>query len=211
MRINKKALLLSLSVILVAVVVTVGTLAYFTDSDKDVNTFTVGSVGITLDEADVKTDGTLDTNARVQENKYHLLPGHTYLKDPTITVDAASGDCYLFVKVVNGIKAIETKVEADTVAAQMAVKGWKPVKDVANVYVYAVGEADTTAVSAETKVKVFENFTIDGSVDNDTLDNYKTDDNKTATITVTAYAVQKAGFESSTPAEIWDTALKDLA
>ena len=203
MRINKKALLLSLSVILVAVVVTVGTLAYFTDSEKAVNTFTVGSVGITLDETDVDNDGS------TKANKYHLLPGHIYLKDPTITVDADSSDCYLFVKVVNGIEAIEGGTK---VAAQMTTLGWKPVEDVANVYVFAKeAKLDKYALSAGAEVEVFKNFTIDGSVDNDTLDNYKTDDNKAATITVTAYAVQKAGFESSTPKQIWDTALKDLA
>lgn len=202
MKSNRKALLLTLCAILLVVGTAVGSLAYFTDSEAVANTFTVGNVAIELHETGESTreDGTIGKD-------YHLLPGHTYLKDPTITVDADSVECYLFVKVVNGIEAIETKVEADTVAAQMAAKGWKPVKDVANVYVYAVGEADKTTVSAETKVTVFENFTIDGStVTNTVLAPYKD-----ATITVTAYAVQKAGFESSTPAEIWNTALKDLA
>lgn len=202
MKSNRKALLLTLCAILLVLGTVVGSLAYFTDSEAVTNTFTVGNVAIELHEDGEVTrkDGTIGKD-------YHLLPGHSYSKDPTITVDADSSDCYLFVKVVNGIEAIETKVEADTVAAQMAAKGWKPVKDVANVYVYAVGEADKTAVAAGAEVKVFETFTIDGeSVTNTVLAPYKD-----ANVTVTAYAVQKAGFESSTPAEIWNAALKDLA
>ncbi|MFR6087431.1 MAG: SipW-dependent-type signal peptide-containing protein [Oscillospiraceae bacterium] len=64
-----------------------GTLAYLTGTDTVNNTFTVGNVKITLDEAKVTTDGTPVEGAdRVKANEYHLLPGHTYTKDPTVTV-----------------------------------------------------------------------------------------------------------------------------
>ena len=59
-----------------------GTLAYLTGTDTVNNTFTVGNVKITLDEAKVTTDGTPVEGAdRVKANEYHLLPGHTYTKD----------------------------------------------------------------------------------------------------------------------------------
>ena len=61
-----------------------------------VNTFTVGKVNITLDEADVNEDGTEIVGAdRVKENNYHLIPGKTYIKDPTLTVKANSEDSYV--------------------------------------------------------------------------------------------------------------------
>ena len=64
-----------------------GTLAYLTGTDTVNNTITVGNVKITLDEAKVTTDGTPVEGAdRVKANEYHLLPGHTYTKDPTVTV-----------------------------------------------------------------------------------------------------------------------------
>ena len=98
-----------------------GTMAYLTSQDQVVNTFTVGNVAITLDETDVDVNGDKDSEDRVKANEYKLLPGHTYTKDPIVHVDADSEDCYLFVKVENGIAAIE----ADTkVADQMAEKGW---------------------------------------------------------------------------------------
>ena len=77
-----------------------GTLAYLTGTDTVNNTFTVGNVKITLDEAKVTTDGTPVEGAdRVKANEYHLLPGHTYIKDPTVTVEEGSDLSYVRMKV----------------------------------------------------------------------------------------------------------------
>lgn len=93
----KKALLMALCAGCLVVTTVFGTLAYLTDRDSVMNTFTVGNVGITLDEAAVNPDGTYkkEHNDRVKENEYHLIPGHTYYKDPTVTVDADSEDAYV--------------------------------------------------------------------------------------------------------------------
>lgn len=54
-----RKILVSLAALaLVAAISIGGTLAYLTSKDEVVNSFTVGSVGITLDEAAVDTDGT---------------------------------------------------------------------------------------------------------------------------------------------------------
>ena len=97
MKKGKKVLVLILCLVALAVGSAVGTMAYLTDYDAVTNTFTVGNVILTLDEADVKTDGSYETdhNQRVQENQYHLLPGHTYIKDPTVTVEEGSADAYV--------------------------------------------------------------------------------------------------------------------
>lgn len=85
-----------------------GTLAYLTGADTVNNTFTVGNVKITLDEAKVTTDGTPVEGAdRVKANEYHLLPGHTYTKDPTVTVEEGSDLSYVRMKVTfNNAKKI---------------------------------------------------------------------------------------------------------
>ena len=49
-----------------------GTIAYLTDSEKVENTFTVGKVGITLDETDVDEYGVKDGDERVTKNT-HLI------------------------------------------------------------------------------------------------------------------------------------------
>jgi len=115
MKNNRKALLLLLCAVLMVSASVFGTLAYLTDTDDVTNTFSVGQVGLKLDEAKVNTEGKpvdKDGNVldevkdapRVDGNEYHLLPGHTYVKDPTVTVDAKSADSY--VRMVVDVKNI---------------------------------------------------------------------------------------------------------
>lgn len=102
---KKKSILLTLTAVVLAMAIGVGgTIAYFTSTTKDVkNTFTVGNVAITLDEAkvtyadDVWTAG----EERVQSNTYeNVYPGAHLPKDPTIHVAADSQDAYVAMKVV---------------------------------------------------------------------------------------------------------------
>lgn len=197
MKKTKKALILSLCAVLLVTASVLGTVAYLTSTDKVVNTFTVGNVAITLDETDVD-NSTPGDDDRDKANSYKLLPGHTYTKDPIIHVAANSEDCYLFVKIVNEISAIE----ADTkVADQMTAKGWVAVDESNGIYVYTTDKVNPVVVSKEADVPVFDTFTIAGTVDNTTLAAYA---NKT--ITVTAYAIQADGFADKTASEIWNTA-----
>lgn len=193
----RKTLLVVASAILLVVASVMGTMAWLTSTTGEVkNTFTVGNVAITLDEANVDEYGSEDSSAeRVTGNKYKLINGHTYTKDPTIHVAEGSEDCYLFVKVVNGINGIETS--ENTIAAQMGAKGWKALDGVDNVYYYTVSGV-ITAVSAGNDVTVFESFTVAGDA---TLGNYAN-----ASVIVKAYAVQKDGFENKTANEIWTAA-----
>lgn len=98
---KKKTLLIITSMILVAAISVMGTLAWLTDTDTAVNTFTIGQVDILLDEADVDENGKLILDdegnrvERVKGNEYHLIPGQTYIKDPTVTVQAGSESSYI--------------------------------------------------------------------------------------------------------------------
>lgn len=199
--------LLTLSSALLLVSLTVGaTVAYLTDTDLVVNTFTVGNVQITLDETDVKPDGTKDTDERVKANEYHLLPGQTYIKDPTVTVLANSEETYvrLKVKVVN-LASLKAAIPADKnptfyngelFLLQMLANGWDSAT-----WVYEGFANDTyefryngkVAKSAtDTKLDaLFESITVPGTVDNDhlaLLENVQ--------INVTAEAIQAVGFDT---------------
>ena len=172
-----------------------GTMAYLTSTDQVVNTFTVGKVAITLDEAQVNPDGTAVTPAeRVKGNAYHLLPGHTYTKDPTVHVQANSEDSFIFVKVENGIANYEA---GTTIAAQIAENGWQPLKDDKNVDVKNVYYKTYTKSAEITNLPVFGNFTIANHADAaDSWNNFSAETN----VTVTAYAVQQDGFASAAAA-----------
>jgi len=129
MKNTKKAMLICLCVVVVLSAAVVGTLAWLLDSDAVVNTFTVGQVDITVDEALVNEDGVpVDGADRVKENTYHLLPGMTYTKDPTMTIMANSEDSYvrMILKVHNAsdVQAILTKYELGDFSA--LIGGWDP-------------------------------------------------------------------------------------
>ena len=190
MKTKSKALLLALCAVLLVAASVLGTMAYLTSQAEVTNTFTVGSVSITLDEAPVDANGKETTGARVTTNSYKLMPGHEYDKDPTIHVAANSEDCWLFVQITDEIAAIQ---DADTIATQMAAKGWTLVDADANVY------AHNAIAKAGNNVVVFESFKIKGDVENDALAAYA---NKT--IKVIAYAVQADGFD--TAAAAWTAA-----
>ena len=82
-----KALLVVACALLLVAASVFGTMAYLTSTDTVTNTFTVGKVNIKLDEAKANPDGSLVRGAaRVKANEYKLLPGHTYNKDPMVTV-----------------------------------------------------------------------------------------------------------------------------
>lgn len=96
MKARSKALLLALCAVLLVAATIFGTMAYLTSQDTVTNTFTVGKVAIKLDEAKANPDGSLVANAdRVKANSYKLLPGHTYSKDPMVTVLSGSESSYV--------------------------------------------------------------------------------------------------------------------
>ena len=94
---KKKILALCLVVALLATAIAGATLAYFTsETEVATNTFTVGNIEIKLDEAEVDDKGiAIPDGDRVLENDYHLYPGMTYDKDPTVTVLKGSEKCYV--------------------------------------------------------------------------------------------------------------------
>lgn len=193
MKTSMKALTLVLCAVLLVCASVMGTLAYLQDtSDVVTNTFTVGNVQITLDEAKVTEYGVKDGDTRVIENIYKLIPGHNYLKDPTIHVAKGSEQCYLFVKVVDGLAGIQADT---TVAAQMDANGWMKLNGVENVWYYVGKDGSNGIVDAREAAKdvlVFDGFTI------------KKDANVAEyagkTITVQAYAIQADGFDNAAAA-----------
>lgn len=188
MKSKHKTLLLVLCVVALVAGTALGTFAYLTDTEAVTNTFTVGQIGLSLDEAKVDEYGQIVTGAgRVHENTYKLVPGRTYTKDPTVHVDAGSEESYIFVKVENGIAAIEG---GTTIAAQIAAKGWTALENGSNIYWKKWLTTDAKDLT------VFESFTIAGETTNTEIADYE---NKT--VVVTAYAVQTAGF--GTAADAW--------
>lgn len=214
MKTAKKAMLMTLCAIILVVATVFGTMAYLTASDEVNNTFTVGNVKITLDEAKVDTNGSpVEGAARVKENSYKLLPGHTYTKDPTIHVDAASEDCFIRAKVtLTNAKewiAIATKYADNKV--ENIIKGtddniwWvsqPAVDETANTVTYTfvykneshtdeLGKRIWTSTDSKDLV-LFNKIAIPGGLTNDELKSVGA-----SKITVVAEAIQADGFDDA--------------
>lgn len=192
-----KVMLLVLCAALLVAGSVLGTLAYLQMKTETItNVMTVGNVSITLSETKVDNFGKPVANANPivatstgvtgGENNYKLIPGLTYTKDPKITVAANSEASYLFVKVVNGIADVES---GTTIAAQMSTNGWNLLSGTSDVYFMKV-EATTQAKD----YPVFGTFTIADNAN--TLDAWASVSN----VTITAYAVQAAGFDTAAAA-----------
>ena len=120
---KKKTLVILIASVVTAAAMTVGgTLAFFTDTETATNTFTVGNVNITLDEAIVtRAEGSnewiADEEERTEEgNTYdNIFPGAYLPKDPTVTVAKDSEDCYVRLKIEvknwNRIKKLITSTD----------------------------------------------------------------------------------------------------
>lgn len=212
---NMKTLRKILAVIcMMALVVCISvgaTIAYLTSQDTVTNTFTVGKVGIELWETKVDTEGKPVEGADpVKANEYHLLPGQTYVKDPTVTVKAESDEAYIRmmveVKNLNKLMAAfpqekyPTYYNGDLFLLQMLVTGWdntvweyKTFHPETNTYEFRHHETVTNAGTTDiTLDPLFTNIVIPGSVTNTELAELET-----VEINVTAHAMQAAGFATA--------------
>lgn len=223
----KKKLLTAVALTLAAVILVVAsvltTIAYLTSAAKVSNTFTVGKVGILMYESQVDDQGkALPDNSSINGdmkdssgNSYHLVPGATYSKDPTIYVLSKSVPSYLFLYVQNDIAAIEAdgydhddgdsalpEVEGmKSIHNQLLENGWRvhKVGEKGTAYYYsnnAANEEDLAprfAVANEV-IPTFSTFTVDGHADVDAYEGKE--------VNVTAYAIQEQ--EIDTVAAAWD-------
>ena len=210
------------------------TFAYLTRQESVLNTFTVGNITMKLDEADVDIYGVQEKDAegkdlpRTEEgNKYKLIPGHTYTKDPTVTIGAKSEPCYVRMLVTvtdyadlctvlageNNINIVEQDGNK-VFLLQNFVNGWEPSNwAYETVKITGEGEAQTAiyefrytmAVDASESEQaivldaLFDEFEIDNGILADNLAKLEG-----MTIKIEAQAIQTDGFNNNAQAA-WAT------
>ena len=202
MKTRSKALLLTLCAVLLVAATIFGTMAYLTSTDTVTNTFTVGKVNIKLDEAKANMDGSLVANAdRVKANEYKLLPGHTYNKDPMVTVLSGSESSYVKMTVTfskaNELDAIFapdganlTSIFSGYDAANWIAKGnTKDATANTRTYEFWYKEAVAAPTADVALDALFDSITVPGEITNEQLATIEG-----MTITVNAYAIQADGF-----------------
>ncbi len=207
MKKTKTILMLLCATVLISLSV-LGTIAYLADQSETVNTFTVGQVKIEVDEAKVNPDGTIVPGAdRVKSNNYHLVPGMTYTKDPTMTVKANSEESYVRMLLVIDHAAEFDTIFADNGGANLReifggynAAEWLFEKEtrIDNTIVYEFRYKESVkSNNASDKVlpALFTSLKVPGELDGDDMrliSNLK--------ITVTGHAIQRAGFNDANAA-----------
>ena len=200
----KKKLMTVLALVLVIAMSVAGTYAYLTSQDTVTNTFTVGDVKIKLDEAKANPDGSLVANAdRVKANSYKLLPGHTYNKDPMVTVLKGSESSYVKMTVTfSNAAELDAIFEPNGANLLSIFNGYDSTnwiykgntKNADNTRTYEFWYKDTVAApDADVALDaLFDSITVPGGINNDQLATIKG-----MTITVNAYAIQADGFANA--------------
>lgn len=103
MKKSKKFLTAFMAVVMIAACIAAPTYSWLSSrSEQVVNTFAGGAITVTIDEAQVDTDGKkIDGGERVVANSYKYAAGSVLDKDPTPTVLKGSVECYVFLCVEN--------------------------------------------------------------------------------------------------------------
>ena len=223
---------IAVAIVLLLVLLIGGMLAFFTDTDKAENVFTLGdNIEISLIETGW-TEGTNDTYTRTDAEGIH--PAAVVAKDPTIVNDSLTTPAYVFAEVIvpcydtddadSVVDAPLFKLNSGTTASPAALgttvdsagnTGWTLIKvseiDTTNktiTYVYAYGTSSAMtelakSTSASEKTKTPPVFT---SV---TLEPTLTAEQKatapsSTNIVVNAYGIQIDNLGTTSPTAIYD-------
>ncbi len=198
----KKTGTLALAGLLGTALLAGGAFAYFTDADSAVNTFTVGSVKIDLQEPGFDED-----------EGVNITPGKTIEKDPKI-LNTGNNDAFVYMQIgiptanvvtvdANGIKnsAADTELFSCTINNGWTQIGSKETKGALNVYTYAyTGDSSSTlerVAAGDLSGSLFDSVTFANIVEDQGLENTQKE------ITVTAFAIQADGLSTDTPDGAW--------
>ena len=225
------AALLTFCAIALVVSSVLTTIALLTSSSGVSNVFTVGNISIDMKESKVNSNGKLvdssgieitnpENAVKVDTNSYHLLPGKTYIKDPTIYITSETDKMYLFVKSANLIRSAEAANYDDKTNAtplsmreQMENYGWvefiRSGDGTEIVWVYGTRDEATGFIKPQEVSKSFKQTRPNVNADDVPAGEFRLCDNFTvhedvdvsvygaAHVTFTAFAIQTTGFEGA--------------
>ncbi len=195
-----------------------GVMAYFTDVDTKVNTFTVGSVTVAVQEPtwDAKPD---ENGNDIPDEAEHMLPMQTISKDPQVE-NTGTNDAFVFMTVqtpyrnlvtanADGTKnaAQDTALYTYTPGADWTFVGTSYEIDAAGektaekkLYAYAKEGLCRALGAGQTTTALFENVTMANVTEDQQLET------QTFEIPIEAYAIQTSNLslDAATPQAVWN-------
>jgi len=210
---KKKKTILAAAILLFMFVIG-GAIAYFTDTEQRTNTFTIGSVDITLTEDG--WDALADTNDNdIPDAAEDMMPGESVTKDPLINNVSTKNDAYVFAKVeIPCTTIVAPATTSEELFTYTANAGWTELSTAAvactsggtatHVYYYGTGGTLTTLAKAtndstptSTSSPVFSTISLRSTLKgNEGLTGEKQ-------VVVTGYGIQTDGLTSTAPADVW--------
>ena len=200
---KKKILIIAVAACLLALTIAGTSIAYFTDTDKAVNVFTVGDVDIQLTEGAVKLDEKgWNIVADTSEDRFvstgiayddirTLWPGQKIAKDPRIE---NIGSEKAFVGAVITVKNVQALLATD--AARAAFFDGGAIDNANNTVTWVVDGNNLIAfvivkdaLAANASVDLFTSINVDATWNNDNMEMFENFE-----IEISAYATQEAGF-----------------
>ena len=216
----KKKKTIIAAVVLLLVFVVGGAIAYFTDTDDQTNTFTIGNVDIDLKEPDwdyaIENSATNTNSNNMPDAAEDMMPGESVTKDPTVYNLSTKNPAYVFVKVqvpCTTATSPATPVEMFTYTTNA---GWTELTSAAvactsggnatHVYYYgstgtltALAKATDSTHPTATSTALFSSITLLGTLKQADIP----DITSAKTVQVNAYGIQTEGLASSAPADVW--------
>ena len=210
---KKKKTVLAAAILLFIFVIG-GAIAYFTDTDQKTNTFTIGSVDITLTEDG--WDALTDANDNdIPDAAEDMMPGESVTKDPLINNVSTKNPAYVFAKVeVPCTTIVAPATTSEELFTYTTNAGWTELSTAAvactsggtatHVYYYGTDGTLTTlakATSATTPTStsnpLFSTISLRSTLKgNEGLTGEKQ-------VVVTGYGIQTEGLTSTAPADVW--------
>lgn len=208
-RINRKIKIAMLCAALSGTVAAGGIMAYFTDNETVVNTFTVGKVSLSLIEPGWKPPK-------------DITPNQEIIKDPQIVNDGVNKE-YVFMEVIVPYRKIivanqdgTKRPAADTELFQYSLNpGWTEIgvpqkdeakKTVKHLYVYGTASLCTELQKGKTTAPLFNKVTFVNAVEGQNLET------TTQEITVHAYGIQTTDINGgkNAPTDVWQVITNQL-
>ncbi len=180
---KSKVFAIALAVTMFSLSVIVVTFAWLYDKTESVtNTWTVGKVYIELKENAVN---------------FELIPGESDDKDPTVTVETNSENCYVFVKIDEDMGALTGSF--DRFIEYKIADGWAPLDETNHPGIY-YRKHDQTAADTDYPVLKGDKVSYPKEITSEMLQPVW-DGGEPPSLTFTAYAIQDSGMADQ--ADAW--------
>lgn len=206
---NKKKIIAATAILLLTFIVG-GAVAYFTDVETVTNTFTIGSVKISLTEPAWEALADSDQNGK-KDAAENMMYGDTVAKNPIITNISPSNSAYVFATVEIPCTSNETHKEVFSLGT--IGSGWTLMSagtctenatshkySATKIFNYGTSSSMTALEASEATSAVFNTISLSSAIDGS--EEGLTGD---LDVVVTGYAIQVDGIETpAVPTTVWD-------